>query len=311
MNFLARIFKREPDAVSDRKVDNGALSKTPISNQFGNYALVVSDPPTDYEKWLIASQGGSVEIVSLCRALLGARGTFVDVGANIGSISAPIALNGHQVFAVEMIPQNCLKLFLMAEANGIHDMEIAQLAASDQSGFIAYTGREAWGEVNLSGRGNQAVRLPLDSLLTRKRLTADEGDRSLVIKIDVEGHELAVLRGLRQTISKYRPFIIFESKDMDDLAAEAFEAKRELERCGYSLYLIRHDILIPRSSAQLQEGLVSDFLAVPSEAINWHSGLPNDIRELSDAERKEWIAEMANSDSEPHRKHALKFNADP
>ena len=37
-----------------------------------------------------------------------------------------------------------------------------------------------------------------------------------LLKVDVEGHELAVLRGARETIAKAQPDIIFESADVPD-----------------------------------------------------------------------------------------------
>jgi hypothetical protein len=47
-----------------------------------------------------------------------------------------------------------------------------------------------------------------------------------VVKIDVEGHEASVVRGMSDLLKRYRPVIVFEKQD---------EARRLLELLGYQV----------------------------------------------------------------------------
>jgi hypothetical protein len=75
---------------------------------------------------------------------------------------------------------------------------------------------------------------------------------------------------------------------------------------GYSLFRIDWliGLLVPRSSNDVQEGCVSDFLAVPieKEALVHRLGMP--VRPLSSSERLRSIDEMANWPEPPHQMHA-------
>ena len=122
-----------------------------------SYLLAFSEQHSDYESW-ITNLGGPDENARLLMQLLRGGGTLVDVGANIGTISAPVAASGSAVIAIEMNPTNCLKLWAVATANGFKDFHIVQAAASDYDGMITFQGDEAWGK-RLCRRTRQACRL--------------------------------------------------------------------------------------------------------------------------------------------------------
>jgi FkbM family methyltransferase len=57
------------------------------------------------------------------------------------------------------------------------------------------------------------------------------------IKLDVEGHEPEALRGGRKTLSRTRPYIVFESSTNTD-KANALKTMVELENSDYSLFML-------------------------------------------------------------------------
>jgi len=67
------------------------------------------------------------------------------------------------------------------------------------------------------------------------------------VKIDVEGHELALIRGARRTLEAHRPALLIEvSRDPDDPESTGAELFRILEGLGYTPHLLREGRLRPR-----------------------------------------------------------------
>ena len=272
----------------------------------GQFSIIGSSPPKEYEKGLIAGNlWGTPNVVWLIRELLGPNDLLIDVGANIGCVSVPIARDGNAVLAVEIIPANCLKLQFARLANGLPNLHIFQAGASSEDGDLSYGGTEAWGMV---GYGIQeAAALRLDTLIQIASLGSSvvSHSESIIIKIDVEGHEFAVLEGSGGIIAKHRPIILFESiQDAGDTSdSTALKCKNLLASCGYELYLQYGKTLAPRSANDFQEGLVSDYLAIPSERHDIVRNL--DVRPLTAVERLSIIAQDGAESSERHVQHSL------
>ena len=269
----------------------------------GGRALTVvrSALPSDYERGLMQGlDWGTTDVVWLLRHLLRRRGTLIDVGANIGMVTLPLALDGTDVIACEMLPGNCLKLHLACLLNRLLCVRVVQAAISSTDGMLAYGGSDAWGSVGTGAQ--QALALRLDTIIQLPGMTTS---RRLVVKIDVEGHELEVLKGAAALIAARRPAILFESIEFADRAENAMslQCKRLLETLGYRLLLQRGRRLLPRRAAELQEGVVADYLAVPCEAPHWLRGLQTGT--LTPQERVNWIAEMAAQQDPGHRRHAV------
>lgn len=161
---------------------------------------------------------GEMDVMGFLMHFLRPDDVFVDVGANVGVISVLGAgIAGARTIAVEPDPQAFKWLRRHAELNGL-DGRIAteEAALGEINGTISLSDdRGAANRVALPGDGSsQSVRcLPLDELL------ADE--KPNVIKIDVEGYELPVLRGARNTLRQ------------QELAAVIVELRGHGARYGY------------------------------------------------------------------------------
>lgn len=265
------------------------------------YFLAFSDTHSAYEAG-VERLGAPDNNARLLMALLGGAGTLVDVGANIGTIAVPVAIRGSSVIAVEMNPENCLKLWIAAEANRLQTFHIVQAAASDHDGMVKFTGREAWGHVN--EEGIPALSLRIDTILSRFRGVPDP----IVFKLDVEGHEAAVLRGAGGTLQRVRPIVLFEALEIEGAAfSQGRAAKLLLEGAGYELYLTRGNILCPRTAMDMQEGHVTDFLGVPRERRSVLDTLGANgvsVRQFTLEERLKWITEMVSGPGIAHQRHA-------
>ncbi|MEC4016147.1 FkbM family methyltransferase [Streptomyces sp. H27-D2] len=153
-------------------------------------------------------------------------GTALDVGGWYGPWSRRLARRADRVIAVEPVPHLARLLTATAPAN----VEILQAAATDHSGNATL-----W--LPPGGRGDRGVsslvrRELHDTTLSVPCLALDELALAAVtlIKIDVDGSELAVLRGAEQTILRERPSLFVELEVRIQPLAPVLEL---IESCGY------------------------------------------------------------------------------
>lgn len=268
------------------------------------FDLVVSrESPGTYERAILATPHES-ENTRLIRCILGGAGTLIDLGANIGTIAIPIGCTGSRVLAVEMLPENCLKLGLSVLANRLSRVRVVQAAASETDGVLNFDGTEAWGAVANDG-SQRAVALSLDTIVASALLAEpDFLDGEIVLKMDIEGYEHQALLGAGSFL-KRRPIVLFESVETEGEPGVAYKCKAVFESLDYRLFMIRATVLVPKFSRDVQEEYVSDFLAVPAEKIEAVKARLRGVYEFRTPEAEEAIAWMQASafHSPNHRTH--------
>lgn len=158
-------------------------------------------------------------VVDAMKRFLRPGDIFIDVGANIGYLSAIAAgLVGStgQVHAFEPVPEYFEKLERLARANPQYSIVANPSAAGSTPGTSAiYVTREPGQNTLVPSYKPEAeitgtLEIPvvrLDSYIQQKRI-----DRIALIKIDAEGYEFPILRGLQNYFetSSHRPVIICE-----------------------------------------------------------------------------------------------------
>ncbi len=169
-----------------------------------------------------ASRGGfEPESLALWSRLAEPGKIMLDVGAYTGVYSLVAAIRGAIAWAIEPLPLQAARIKENAELNGI-EVRIFRAAASDRDGF-ADMGYNS--SIPLTSGGSLVDPLDFASEVRVITLTIDAAASSSevsAIKIDVERHEAAVLRGARQTIKRWRPKMLIETlteQARDEVAA--------------------------------------------------------------------------------------------
>ena len=134
---------------------------------------------------------------------LSAESTFIDIGAHYGAYSLVAAeCAGSKVLAVEPVPENFELLNLNVRANHLDGLiSTYNYAASDQNGEAEFNIPWASDSAGFYEHPNaETVRKQLVEV--RKIDDLVNGQRVDIIKIDTEGHEVSVLKGLAGTLKQ-------------------------------------------------------------------------------------------------------------
>lgn len=189
-------------------------------------------------------------VVDTVRALVPRDATVIDVGANVGAVTLPLAayLQGGRVYAIEPTTAAHEKLVRNVSLNRelaarirVQCTFIADRTAP-VSELVAYGSWPIVGEEPVGAHPvHHGVALETHcGQTTLDDFVAEEGIAKVdLIKIDTDGHEFAVLSGAARVMERMRPAIIFEACEylmrppqptFDDFAA--LFAAREYVVCG-------------------------------------------------------------------------------
>jgi FkbM family methyltransferase len=178
---------------------------------------------------------------------------FVDVGANIGSHAINAArLVGRtgSVFAFEADPDTYHLLADNIKSNSLRNIVLKQTCVSDHVGTLSFYKHKDSAKSSIVDRGEKlSVTLPSDTL--DNLVPADT--KIDILKVDVEGAELSVLRGGRTVFSDQRrpSVVIIEVFDVRDNTDKSEGIREVLEGYGYKFYLFDGHKLAPLSGSAL------------------------------------------------------------
>jgi FkbM family methyltransferase len=155
-----------------------------------------------------------------CFECLGLK-SFWDVGANIGSYTWLMKSSFPFLSAVliEASPLNAALISETLKRNDLSGVELIVAGASDSAGSgVLRLDSEAGATSTLDGNAEQTFEEEHWGVSSKRiavpLVTIDEerSSRSSIdfLKVDVEGHEAAVLRGAQKTISSDQPIILVE-----------------------------------------------------------------------------------------------------
>lgn len=163
--------------------------------------------------------------------LTGKPGAFLDVGANAGVYSLLCGLLWPAIRAVafEPSPRTVAAGRQWARANGV-DVDFEEAAVSDTPGtaWLHLSDKSDASHSLVAGFRPSSRRVPVD-LVTLDDYVARQGLVPTVAKIDVEQHELEVIRGARGMLQRHRPVVVMEVLE----GGPSRQAHRLLGELGY------------------------------------------------------------------------------
>jgi FkbM family methyltransferase len=221
----------------------------------------------------------------LLHRLLSERpGAVLDVGANVGRFMLYVTAQRRDIryFGFDVQPACVAFIKKIIARNGLSHSHALAVGLSDRTGILNLrTGGDddvsasVVAEFYPETRFDRQYPVPLmhgDTAIAQ----LDTGEISL-LKIDVEGGELEVLRGLADTIARHRPHLVIEVAPYANAATEAIAAFRRerahatedfLRRAGYAFARIRDgdrleavSTLDTGSSTDIRE---MDYLCTPT-----------------------------------------------
>ena len=194
--------------------------------------------------------------------------TFLDIGANCGefTVFAAKRLPQGKVYAFEPVTRHVEKLKRNLELNNFRNVQIVQRGLSNKRGEAKIYGQEAPFLDGTFHRGLETLYpfdkrqnfieiiplLPLDEFVEQQGIHAVH-----VIKIDVEGAELSVLKSAQKTLESNMP-ILFVELSRATCEAAGYEVENRLSyltELGYEYKTIGKD----GTTQNLLADFVQDF----------------------------------------------------
>jgi FkbM family methyltransferase len=232
IHFLARFFSPENAVI--------------VSDGKWKFKIYLGD--RYWTRWLIDGFTYEDEIAKVLDRILGPQSLFIDCGANNGYWSlyaaSRIGLNG-RVVAIEAGEENFRRLLENMELNrgSFQAMRKAIFSQSDLN--LQFRTHGLWHASNTcvyDARDTQSGGYVLESVAS---ITIDDVFKEIffnqlgevVIKIDVEGAEIAALRGAEKLIAD-GALVIYEDHGLD-LACQVTD--HILRECNLEVYFLRRD----------------------------------------------------------------------
>ncbi len=195
--------------------------------------------------------------------------TVYDIGANIGYVSLSLAKSvgpSGRVIAFEPVPKNVSCFRESIRINRLANVQLLECAASDQNGEAVIriadnlsTASLVWHRDNSS-----AIELTITTVQIDKLVESGDLDYPRFVKIDVEGAEGSVLKGMLRTVAAAKPVLFVECSDVGRETTWPL-----LKQLGY-----RCQSAITRKAVNsLEEYRHSDFLWLPTTPSAKSSGL--------------------------------------
>jgi FkbM family methyltransferase len=216
-----------------------------VCKSIDNYSYLCYDDDT-ISNWLAAYGYWENNLIKYVEKYLTDDSIILDIGANIGTWSIPLAIKNRKIYSFEPFDSSyyalCGNIFLNNKESIIYPRHCAitdninmktkiQLSESINIGGCKLI------ETNNSEQKNKYTLETIDSF---------QFDKIDLIKIDVEGHELNVLKSGKQTILKYKPVILFECWDIEshhwnDIPNTNVELMNYIKSLGYQINKIDID----------------------------------------------------------------------
>jgi|TARA_B100001971_G_C18120684_1_gene499271 FkbM family methyltransferase len=166
--------------------------------------------------------------------------TVFDIGADIGYYSLLLAkLVGPTglVFSFEPIPKAKWYLDKNIEMNGLDNVRSFDFALFDEPGVACLEAPLTLSKINLSKKKLSGKDIQVEMKVFDEWKAKGELNRVDLVKLDVEGAELNVLRGMKATLQNQKPAILVEvhSQELKSFGFSPSDLIEFLSEFGYQI----------------------------------------------------------------------------
>lgn len=188
---------------------------------------------------------------------------IMDVGANIGYVSLLVSSHCPKstVIAIEPGPSIMKKLKRNLALNKLENVKVLEKAVGASEGYSQFfeSGSDNLGMSGLTpaenhiGHTTEVCVTTIDQVFSELKLT-----RLDLVKIDVEGAEIQVLKGMKQVISTQRPWILVEvcSSNLKRFESNAEAIYELMELANYQPYRIISPLALQPLSEVTEASLI-------------------------------------------------------
>jgi FkbM family methyltransferase len=182
------------------------------------------------------------EETKLWKELIKNDSIVLDIGANIGYFTLIMSKLARQVHAFEPDPRNFQILQNNIEANNIKNVKLYHSAAAETAGSSTLYLSEINRGMHRLYRSDWCKE---GSVQVQTVRIDDIIDQSDFVKIDVEGAELGVLKGMKQLLEKSKPTVImeFDRASIMEYGAKPKDIYDFMASLGYAILTLKGQTL--------------------------------------------------------------------
>lgn len=177
----------------------------------------------------------------------GLRPVYLDIGTNVGQHLVAVAAKAEYAFGFEPWDKVRTRAIRNLTLNDFDHVQVLPFGLSDQDAHLPYF-PPAGGNLGVGSfaadQGAEPITLEVrkgDPVIVQLNI------QPTLLKIDTEGFESYVLRGLKETLNAHRPAVVFELGDETRKDFTSYDVMKTYFPAGYSFY----GILRSRECAKL------------------------------------------------------------
>jgi FkbM family methyltransferase len=207
----------------------------------------------------------------------------LDLGGHVGTFALAAAALGCRVVCVEAAPRHIRLLEASAARNGFDSLHVVHGAVGDCEGSIEFLPSGPWGTIANRAVMDSPAMIQARTLdpIAVPALTVDEllgrlgWDRVDAVKLDVEGGEIAAIRGMAGLLSgPDAPNLLYEvnTYTLRFFGNTSDDLQTALDQYGYTSYNIEPGRLMPAQPGEFEPQSCINRLAVkktPPEIAGW------------------------------------------
>lgn len=215
------------------------LIHLPVAVQIDNGFRLIGYPDSDVSAAFVYYRIPDMRDIQFLRSQING-GVLIDVGANVGSVSLFVADRIDGAILFEPNPVAAARARQNLALNNL-SFDVYELAVSDVQGTVEFEDAGGASPCNRTVIGFESkihtrtvCRVTLDEFLSQRAITSE----IRTVKIDVEGHENAVISGMKQLLKHKRPrLVMFEYLQRTNLSGTL----AEFQAADYKTFELKSD----------------------------------------------------------------------